>query len=1398
MNRLYIFILLVLTCTTNVLAQEGYLSTTLRKGIDTELSAVPQIDFKESRNKTKVNIDLSSCKYFHKEFENNKDWLFLQVPGFGYIHHAGAPAVPTKQFLHEVTEGYKLEVNKGEFIVHNNILVHPMKGDDVDTEGVPNVPYEIDEAIYNKDEFYPKEVIEIHNIQKASGRTYVTVRVNPIQYNPVTKEVKIYSNLSYTLKGAKNGIGPIDLEDAGESNPNYLIITTNRYRNAANELAAWKALQGFNTEVISRDKWVAKDVKKAIHDKYRSLPNHLQYFLIIGDHEDVPGELYKKKSSGGKQTEYASDLYYACLDGAKDYTADIAHGRLSCKTPNEAITIVKKVINYEKNPVKNPMFYRTALCCAQFQDVASKEEPDGEAARRFCQTSEEVRNYLIDHQDYLVSRVYYTDPGNTPMKWNNGAFGNGAAIPNELKRSSGFNWDGDAADIKREIEAGKFFILHRDHGYVGGSGWAHPRFVSNDVDKLENGDLLPVVFSMNCHTGEFKLPECFAEKFVKNPKGGAIGVIAASNFSYSGYNDALTCGMVDALWGNPGLIPEFGYPKRIVKKPGHLDNVERMGDVLNQGLLRMQETYYSGGESDTYTHRLFHYFGDPTMKMWTDIPEDITATIPNQVNLNSRSLSIRNISEGVMTISLVQNGRIIAYKEKTAGRKDINLEMDNISPQYPLYIGIFGTNKKPIVKEITISGNTHKPIADFTLTRSSNSIQDDNNPIVFSFENLSTYIPTSYTWSFTPNNIKYIGESTKTTKSPSIQFTQAGSYSVSLTAKNSNGQTTKTIDTPIKIESVKASKVPVVNSNYYKIIKFKLSNLDITSPNNYTVPGYLSHIDKGIAILKKGVATPFTISISGKDCNYQIYIDLNNDGKYTANEKLYETTERKGVKSNVINGNITIPKDIAANSCNIPLRLRISQFSYWLHPSPTANKQYGQTHDYAVVIREGKSQPMITSITSNPDKVIVNCDIKNGYDITTKGIIYSTTKSFTKSEKVVCNTKTSQYHYTFTNLKEATTYYFKSYCTGADGTTYSTVKETKTFCKSPKSNPTSLHGRAESANSIRLKWTTPTKLYHKLWVVGSSKGGSSITLPSSSSLTKDYELCKLVDAGVKEALITGLKANTSYTFKIFACNNTGVNQRFNTAKVPVLQIMTPKNSSHPLMLYTLGTQDMIESVKFGAIKNITPRKKSGGNFHLFSDMGTEVETGAKYQLEVKVDKEFGKKYFAKGWFDWNHNLKFDNDEEIKLIEKSSKLYITDIEIPSHAKIGKTVFRIVFAATQNETQLTPNGLNVVEKGMVEEYPISITKGVVNTSSGNGIKKMGASAFPNPVEKEMTLTIKMELSPDASYMIFDTNGKCIIQNKITESTTLIQMNLVSGVYTLVLTNNGERGSEKILVK
>jgi len=327
------------------------------------------------------------------------------------------------------------------------------------------------------------------------------------------------------------------------------------------------------------------------------------------------------------------------MDGASDWHPDMSHGRISVSNSTEAQTVVDKFINYEENPPTLASFYDNALNCAQYQD----DNSDGYADRRFCHTSENIRDCLQNDHGYTSERIYYTNTSAnvTTLRYNNAYYSNGGLLPAELRTVS-FDWSGGASDITSAIDAGKFMVFHRDHGYSGGTGWAHPYYTTNSMNSLSNGDLLPVVFSINCHTGEFQLSNCFAEKFVRMNNKGAVGVIAASYYSYSGYNDGLAIGMIDAIWSDPGLYPVFGScgtGANYTIGPGN--SIYTMGDVVNQGLYAMEQNVAWSSDRQ-YQYEIFHYFGDPAMKMWTANPNDtiITATHSATIDPIGSSFSV--------------------------------------------------------------------------------------------------------------------------------------------------------------------------------------------------------------------------------------------------------------------------------------------------------------------------------------------------------------------------------------------------------------------------------------------------------------------------------------------------------------------------------------------------------------------------------------------------------------------------------------------------------------------------------------------------------------------------------------------------------------------------------------
>lgn len=657
-------------------------------------------------------------------------YQFINIEGFGHMMQPGKPAVPSRTDIVALSDdvGYELKIIKKKYKEFDGYNVHPALEPARDTEGSPEPGFIIDDELYSTNAFFPKNIAKVVEIQKIRGVPLAFIRFNPVQFNPVTKKIRVYTEVEYSIEtGSKESFQDIgtsstnhfttllkrmvingqhipngfnSIEQKSVDDINYLIVTHNEYLAAAEELAAWKKQLGYNAEIISSGSWDSENIKSEIAYRYDVYEPKPDYLLIIGDHAGdfaVPGEMHTVDGE-----PFATDLYYVCMDGAYDYIPEMAHGRISVSSAQEADVVVQKIINYEKSPVTDPDFYINGLNCAQYQD----DDNNGYADRRFCHTSEDVRDYLIDSIGYNIERIYYTDSQHdvTNLHYNYGYYSNGELLPAELRTPS-FNWNGGSSEITSAINSGKFFVLHRDHGYSGGSGWAHPYYTTSSMNSLSNGDLLPVIFSINCHTGEYQLDNCFAEKLMRMENKGAVGVVAAAYYSYSGYNDAFVAGMFDAMWAEPGLTFQFGSGGTNNPPPSSPPpSIRTMADVINLGLARMTETW---GVSQ-YSYELFHWFGDPAMKMWTSNPHDnlITANYSTEIDCEESTFLIDNCNVDSVMITMLQDHQLIGKGILMQNSLSLNYSLVNDSP---VIITLSKENHKPLTSQLSVTGSCIYP-----------------------------------------------------------------------------------------------------------------------------------------------------------------------------------------------------------------------------------------------------------------------------------------------------------------------------------------------------------------------------------------------------------------------------------------------------------------------------------------------------------------------------------------------------------------------------------------------------------------------------------------------------------------------------------------------------------------
>ena len=595
----------------------------------------------------------------------------VKIDGFGLNDNEGEPSIPFRWDSFVVPKDANVTVSlKDSSFINLPLELSPSRKalSDSDYEG-----YDSTNVIAMKPfrGLYPKQTI--YNVESSNYKELEICKVciSPLKYNYSNKSIILASQLRYHISWDgynKNtclikGKAYID-SDVFLSNfclnyqldnmenrsvaplfSNYLIITHPDFYEAAVKFSRWKRMLGYNVSISSKTTWTPNQIKDSVTHYYNSLGS-LDYLLIIGDHEFVPAKYYDS---------YYSDYWYGCMNGSENGIPEIKRGRLPATTSEEAYAMIDKIIGYEYNPPTDEIFYNTGINCAYYQDeyVYGHNEFggfDGIETRRFVKTSEEIRNYMIAHGKNIL-RVYDANALSNPMRYNNDSYSFGDSIPEELRRPY-FSWNGNCNDIINNINVGAFYVLHRDHGGI--DCWGDPRINNSHVSSLTNGNKLPVVFSINCLTGKFNhSTDCFAEAFLKNPNGGCVAIFAATDETPSGYNDALTEGMFNSIWPTPGLIPIF--PNTQNNYTYQSTPIYKLGDILDNGFVKMEETYGSSNN----IKRWFHCFGDPSMQIYTEKPTPFSSASVN------RTTTVINVLTGegnaYITFYDCSNGMMQSY-----------------------------------------------------------------------------------------------------------------------------------------------------------------------------------------------------------------------------------------------------------------------------------------------------------------------------------------------------------------------------------------------------------------------------------------------------------------------------------------------------------------------------------------------------------------------------------------------------------------------------------------------------------------------------------------------------------------------------------------------------------------
>lgn len=520
--------------------------------------------------------------------------------------------------------------------------------------------------------FYPAEIVFSTPIQYYRGSAFLPVTISPVQYDENNNVIRINNyfeiqisndsavSLQTNLKNKdklllsiaendkfldefilsnENKQEKLTASDSGDILAHvpilsYLILTTNKYGAAANKLANWKRLLGYDVTIkfksgTDKSFWDVSQIKDAISE-FASENRNFYYLTIIGNEEAVPGVIIDHVNK--KYGQFTSDFPYACLDGDGDVTPDIYYGRIPANTRDEANNAVDKIINYDFNPCMDRDFYKTSFHAGEFHDVINKNGiHTGEEDGMFIYTLEEVKKAIETNYNFDVKRIYAADECIFPYQYSTVYVSNPPKYLTTDMWRHNFEWDRSCKDIINAINSGSLYGLYRGHGSF--TGWEYNISFTSDksIGLLNNSNRYPLIFSITCQTGAYNKSEyCLAKEFITSPNAGAIGVFAFSEASYTPINDVLTGSIFNGIWpqNRLSIFPRSGKYYQIENATTIFDKEYgspklQLGKIMNFSSQVLSAYYPSTHKKSLLTKQMLHCFGDPSLTLRTKVPINI-------------------------------------------------------------------------------------------------------------------------------------------------------------------------------------------------------------------------------------------------------------------------------------------------------------------------------------------------------------------------------------------------------------------------------------------------------------------------------------------------------------------------------------------------------------------------------------------------------------------------------------------------------------------------------------------------------------------------------------------------------------------------------------------------------
>ena len=417
---------------------------------------------------------------------------------------------------------------------------------------------------------WPKTDHNIKYVGSTRGQKKFLVSLFPLRYSINKKDYHLHKNISVTVKNSINK----NIPKSNIKKEAFAFVIGQQYKesDSLRRYIEFKRQIGFHPVVlvVGEDVTTSEDIRAALKEIYFNDDLNLQYALLIGDIDDVPGHRPSFITTG------VTDHYYRTLDIESyedDINApDIGVGRISAANEEQLKIILNKYTNYQTG---------------DFADTEWLNSISFLATDDRWELAEGTHNHAIDN--YFAPQGYTGVFPENPMLGGDRLY----AITHRVANST----------VHQTINQGRTIINYSGHG--AHTFWDAPGVTQQDVRNLNHSSARPFVISNACITGDFTKDESFAETWQRHGKGAIL---------FWGSMD-------NTYWDEDDILEKAMYR-------GIFEHGNRHFRSITQYALQEHFRHYGGAGRSKYYWETYIPFGDPSVRLRLKRPSQIALNGP--------------------------------------------------------------------------------------------------------------------------------------------------------------------------------------------------------------------------------------------------------------------------------------------------------------------------------------------------------------------------------------------------------------------------------------------------------------------------------------------------------------------------------------------------------------------------------------------------------------------------------------------------------------------------------------------------------------------------------------------------------------------------------------------------